>query len=140
MSSENVEIVQRLYEAFARRDVPEILSRLAPEVEISQSTDLPWGGVYQGADQFGLFFRNLTQHIHSTLVFERYLDSGDHVVAIGRTQGTVAATGHPFDVPIMHLWRLREGKVLSFQPYIDNPAMQAVLATEGAVSGSAPRS
>jgi ketosteroid isomerase-like protein len=135
MSRENVEIVERLYEAFASRDVREILSRLAPEVEITQSTDLPWGGVYQGPDQFGLFFRNLTQHIHSTLTFERYLDSGDQVVAIGRTQGTVAATGAPFDVPIVHLWRLREGKVLSFQPYIDNPEMQAALAVESPASG-----
>jgi hypothetical protein len=33
-------------------------------------------------------------------------------------------------VPIVHLWRLREGKVLSFQPYIDNPAMQASLRVE----------
>lgn len=140
MSRENVEIVERLYDAFARRDVPEILSRLAPEVEITQSTALPWGGVYKGPEQFGLFFRNLTQHINSTLVFERYLDSGDQVVAIGRTQGTAVATGYPFDVPIVHLWRLREGKVLSFQPYIDNPTMQASLLTRNELSMTPPES
>ncbi len=130
MPRENVELVESLYEAFRRRDVPEILSRLDPEVAIFQSTDLPWGGAYKGADQFGFFFRNLTRHIDSTLVFERYLDSGDHVVAIGRTQGTVVATGHPFDVPIVHLWEIRDGKVLSFTPYIDNPTMQASLDAE----------
>jgi ketosteroid isomerase-like protein len=131
MSRENVELVERLYEAFARRDVPEITRVLSPEVEIFQSTDLPWGGTYKGIDQFGFFFRNLTQHINSTLVFERYLDSGDHVVAIGRTQGTVVATGHPFDVPIVHLWEIRDGKVLCFRPYIDNPTMQGSLWAEG---------
>jgi ketosteroid isomerase-like protein len=131
MSRENVELVESLYEAFLRRDVPEILSRLDPEVTIFQSTDLPWGGAYKGTDQFGFFFRNLTRHIDSTLVFERYLDSGDHVVAIGRTQGTVVATGHPFDVPIVHLWEIRDGKVLSFRPYIDNPAMQDSLDAGG---------
>jgi ketosteroid isomerase-like protein len=131
MSRENVEIVERLYDAFQRRDVPEILSRLAPEVEISQSADLPWGGAFKGVDQFVLFFRNLTQHIHSNLVFERFLDSGNHVAAIGRTQGTVVATGQPFDVPIVHLWHFRDGKVLSFQPYIDNPTMQQALASAG---------
>ncbi|HEV7509970.1 MAG TPA: nuclear transport factor 2 family protein [Thermoanaerobaculia bacterium] len=128
MSSENIEVIERLYDAFARRDVPEIMSRLTPEVEVTQSTELPWGGAYKGPEQFGHFFRNLTQNVNSKLVFERFLDSGDHVVVIGRTQGTVVATGHPFDVPIVHLWRVREGKVVSFNPYIDNPMMQASLS------------
>ena len=43
----------------------------------------------------------------------------------------MVATGHPFDVPIVHLWEIQDGKVLSFRPYIDNPAMQASLWAEG---------
>jgi hypothetical protein len=31
----------------------------------------------------------------------------------------------------VHLWEIQDGKVLSFRPYIDNPAMQASLWAEG---------
>lgn len=132
MSRANIELVQQLYGAFARRDVPMIFSSLAPEVEVAQTPELPWGGVYQGRDEFGQFFVKLTQHIESNLDFERFLDAGDHVVAIGRTRGKVNANGHPFDMPAVHVWQIRAGQVVRFQPYIDVPTMQASLSAEAA--------
>jgi ketosteroid isomerase-like protein len=128
VSAANIEFMKRLYAAFARRDVPAIFAALAPEVEVLQSPELPWGGVYQGRDEFRQFFGKLTQHINSNLVFERFLDAGDHVVAIGRTHGTVNANGQAFDMPAVHVWQLRDEQVVRFQPYIDVPTMQAALA------------
>jgi ketosteroid isomerase-like protein len=128
MSSDNVRVVQRLYEAFGHRDEQEILGLIAPDVEVIQTPELPWGGHYRGAAEFREFFLKLTRHIDSNLTFERFLDAGDDVVVIGRTHGKILANGQPFDVPLVHVWRIREGKAARFQPYIDVPTMQMSLS------------
>ena len=48
-------------------------------------------------------------------------------LGIGRTRGTTSAGGNAFDVPIAHVWQLRDGLVASVRFYIDNPTMRAAL-------------
>jgi hypothetical protein len=50
-----VQIVQDLYAAFAHRDFPKIFSLLSSDVEITQSTKLPWGSRIS-EKIFGVFF------------------------------------------------------------------------------------
>jgi ketosteroid isomerase-like protein len=129
MSQENVELVKSLYAAFGKRDVPAIFKVVSPEVEVRQFAELPWGGTYRGHEGMRQFLMNLTQHLNNAaLPIDRYLDAGDHVVAIGRTQGTVRANGKPFDVPLAHVWRVEGGLVTQFLPYIDQPTMRESLA------------
>jgi ketosteroid isomerase-like protein len=128
MASSALQTVQAAYEAFGRRDVPRIFSLLAPEIEITQSTELPWGGVYRGHEGARQFFGKLTASITSAVTLERFIESGDHVIAIGWTQGTVNATGAAFRVPIAHVWKVAGGAVVQIQFYIDNPTMLAALA------------
>src|SRR3546814_9621077 len=56
---------------------------------------------------------------------ERMIDAGDRVVVVGRTHGTVNANGAPFDIPVVHVWTLHEGRAAAFEAYIDTPAMLA---------------
>ncbi|MDX2167936.1 MAG: nuclear transport factor 2 family protein [Deltaproteobacteria bacterium] len=123
----NVVLVRSIYDAFARRDVPAVFALFDEDIAIDQSREVPWGGAYRGREQALQFFAALTGNITSRVVLERCIDAGDHVVAIGRTQGTVNATGRAFDVPVAHVWHLREGRVLSVQFCIDNPTMRAAL-------------
>jgi ketosteroid isomerase-like protein len=125
----NVVLVEGLYAAFARRDLPEVLRQLDPAVRLRQSAALPWGGTYEGLDGARRFFGALTSTIASTVTLERLLDAGEHVVAIGRTSGTVQATGRRFDVPFAHVWELRDGKVVGVQFCIDDPTMLAALGS-----------
>ena len=127
--SPNIELVQSIYAAFFRRDMPAITERLSPDFEVIQSTQLPWGGHYHGIDGLQQFFGKLTTLLNnSALPIDRYLDAGDHVVAIGRTQGTVKSNNKPFDVPLAHVWHIKNGRAVRFTPYIDNPTMLACLA------------
>jgi hypothetical protein len=127
---EHIELVQQAYESFARGDLPGLFALMAPEVEVSQSPELPWGGVYRGHAEVRRFLGKLTQHIQSRVEVERLIDAGGHVVAIGCTRGTVRATGVPFDVPVAHVWEVREGQLLRFHPYIDNGKMLAALRAQ----------
>ena len=44
MSKKSVEIIAELYEALARRDLPTIMNLMAPDIIVSQTALLPWGG------------------------------------------------------------------------------------------------
>jgi ketosteroid isomerase-like protein len=126
-SRPNVDVVRRVYDAFKRRDLAEALSLFAPDVELTQSSEVPWGGEYKGHDGVIQFFGKLTQSINSTLALERFIDAGEHVVAIGRTQGTVNAGGNRYDVPFAHVWTIQNGLAVRIQFCIDNPTMLSAL-------------
>jgi ketosteroid isomerase-like protein len=118
-----VQIVQDLYAAFAHRDFPKIFSLLSPDVEITQSTELPWGGRYRGHGEARQFFAKLGAQLNSALTLERFVSSGDSVTATGWTQGTVNANGARFRVAIAHVWKISNGQITQAQFLIDHPAM-----------------
>lgn len=128
MNRNPVQTVEELYDAFARRDLPKVFSLLSPDIEIVQSEELPWGGLYRGHDGARQFFSKLGSHIHSTLDIERLISAEDHVVAIGWTHGTVNATGATYRVPIAHVWCVQDGLVTQTQFFIDHPAMLDALS------------
>jgi hypothetical protein len=128
MSETNISVVKSLYEAMGKRDVGKILSLIDSSIEIQQTDQLPWGGSYRGALGMKSFFDKLIGNVDSKLEMDRFLDAGDDVVMIGRTHGQTKSKGTPFDVTAIHVWTLRDGKVVGFHPYIDTPAMLKVLA------------
>jgi ketosteroid isomerase-like protein len=103
--------VTAAYEAFGRRDIPKIFALFAPDIEIIQSEELPWGGRFQGHEGARQFFSKLTAWLNSTLEIERLISSGDHVVAVGWTTGKVNASGASYRVPVAHVWKVRDGLV-----------------------------
>jgi ketosteroid isomerase-like protein len=126
----NVELVRRLYAALEAVDLETILEIFDPEVEVYQTEELPWGGDFQGHDGLGRFFGLLRENITSKVTLQTVYAAGDEVVQIGRTAGTVNATGAPFDVQEVHLLTVRDGKVVRFEAHIDTPAMlEALRAT-----------
>lgn len=127
MSKTATAVIQDLYAAFLARDVPKIVGLVHGSVVVTQTELLPWGGRYDGLLGLQSFFAKLTQAITSEVALERLFEAGDRVVAIGRTHGTVNATGAPFDVAIAHVWTLRDNRVAAFEAYIDTPAMLAAL-------------
>jgi ketosteroid isomerase-like protein len=132
MNRNPTQIVQELYDAFARRDFLEVFGLLSPDIEILQSQELPWGGLYRGHDGARQLFAKLGSHINSTLDIERLIDAEEHVVAIGWTHGTVNATGASYRVPFAHVWRVRDGLVIQTQFFIDNQNMLEALRRDGA--------
>jgi ketosteroid isomerase-like protein len=123
----DVERIQELYRAFEKRDVLSVAQLMSPEVEIRQSEELPWGGQYKGHAGLQKFAKKLLDHVDSRVIIEQYIDAGESVVAIGRTVGKTRSNQIEFDVPVVHLWTLKEGRVVQFEPYIDNATMLAAL-------------
>ncbi|HEY4402383.1 MAG TPA: nuclear transport factor 2 family protein [Acidimicrobiia bacterium] len=127
MPDDNVATIERVYQALAARDANVIQEVFVSDVTIRQSPELPWGGDYEGIDGAFTFFLTLVEHIESQVTTESLFAAGDHVVQTGRTRGTVRANGASFDIPEVHVWELRDGKVVRYQVYIDTPAMLEAL-------------
>jgi uncharacterized protein len=127
MPRAHVELVQRFYDAMRRRDAATALDLMTSDIEVTQSTEVPWGGTYRGHVEVQQFIGKLRDRVTTTAHIERFIDAGDHVVAIGRTEGTVNATGQSFVVPIAHIWKVKDGRLAHGRFCIDNPTMLAAL-------------
>lgn len=78
------------------------------------------------------FASKLLENLDSQVEMEELVEAGDRVVAIGHTRGRVRANQREFDVRAIHVWTLRDGKVIRFEAYIDTPKMlEALEALEG---------
>ncbi|MBF5046412.1 nuclear transport factor 2 family protein [Aggregicoccus sp. 17bor-14] len=124
----NLQLIQEAYAAYARGDVAAVFSLLHPDVEIHQTPLLPWGGDHRGHAGARTFFQRLGEHTQAVPQPEQYLAAGDDVVAVGRLRGRARASGRPIDLAIVHVWTVREGRIVRFTAYIDTPAMLQALA------------
>ena len=127
MSDANLNTVRAMYDAYRRRDAAAIAAIYAPHITLHQTALLPWGGRYQGLEGAMQFFGKLTGNIDSQVEIDHLIPADDRVVVVGRTRGTVKATGKPFDVAVIHVMTFEADKVTRIEFYIDTPAMLAAL-------------
>jgi uncharacterized protein len=68
--------------------------------------------------------------VESRIDVDEIIDAGEHLVAVGHSRGRVKASGQAFEVAIVHVWTMRQGKALRFENYIDTPKMLRALHGE----------
>lgn len=124
----DIEVVEEIYEAMAGRDYDALFTLIDESAVVTQDDRLPWGGRHEGHDGVVQFAAALTGAIESAVSHEMLFAADDEVIQVGRTRGTVVATGVPFDIPEVHRWTIRDGKAVRAHFAIDTPAMLAVLA------------
>ena len=69
-------------------------------------------------DKLGADWEGFTSHP------KEFHDAGDVVVVEGRYTAKHNATGKSLDAQVCHVWRVRDGKVASFQQYVDTAQLQ----------------
>jgi ketosteroid isomerase-like protein len=120
MSSENVEIVRRAYEAWNGGDPEAAIALLDPEVEWTLPAHFPDAETWRGREQVVEGLRTMSSSWDSlNLEVQELIDAGDRVVALVHIQGRAAVTG--LDLAGMgvdaHLWTLRAGRVVAVRMY-----------------------
>jgi uncharacterized protein len=126
---ENVQLVQAIYAAFGRGDIPAALDALTEDVEWREpgpSEVLPWAGLRRGRGQVGQFFRALDD-AEEVQQFEpqEFIAQGDRVVVLGHERCRIKSTGRSYDNHWAMVFTLRDGKVATFRAYHDTAAMIA---------------
>jgi ketosteroid isomerase-like protein len=127
MVADNIRIVKQIYNEFDQGSLAFIERDFDPDIELYQTDLLPWGGRYQGRKGAASFFEKLIANVHLAVTVERLIDAGDHVVYVGRARGKTTESRNAFDVAEVHVWTLRNGKVVRLQSFVDTPAMLTAL-------------
>ena len=117
----NLNSVQKVYEAFAKGDIPSVLGFLTPDIAWTEAEGFPYGGTYNGprAVLEGVFMRLGSEWNGFAAVPDEFIDGGDTVVALGKYSGTYKATGKSFQANFAHVWKVQDGKATRFTQYVD---------------------
>lgn len=121
MSQDNVRIVQGVYEAGMRGDLPTMLEHVAPDFVAYESDALPFGGVYRGPEGLMQLLQRVSGLFHMNIHVDEFVDSGDRVIAFIRGQFVPRDGGAPIPVDIAECWTLRHHKLVELRPYYWNP-------------------
>ena len=125
---QNIGVVQRGYEAFGRGDIESLLALLDETITWATPgpADLPMAGNRRGRAGVAEFFQTLVATV-DVLRFEpkQFVAQGDVVVVLGDDTSRVKATGTSIEFEWVHVFTLRDGKVVAFKEYGDVSALVA---------------
>ena len=117
MSASNAAIVRKAYDDFAKGDVPAVFAAFDPGITWYVPGHSPLSGDYKGHDQIGGFFQLTMELSEGTFRIDVHnvLVDADVVVALVTTKARRNGVSASF--PEVHVWRLRDGKVVAFRKY-----------------------
>jgi len=121
----NVNIVQQVYAAFAKRDINAILSMLSPDVEWGEPPNPfnPGGGTRHGHEGF-LEWLNIGRQSEEIMVLEprKFLTDSDTVAVVGYTKCLAKPTGRSYETDFVHVVTIKDGQIVRFQEFFDTYA------------------
>ncbi len=122
---QNVNVVQRTYEAVGRGDIPALLDLLTDDVEwtLQGPSVIPFAGTRHGREAVAEFF-SLVEETLEFLQFEprEFVAQGDKVVVLGYEHNLIKPTGRTFEQEWAHVYTLRDGKIVKSQFFEDTAA------------------
>ena len=121
----NTELVQNMYAAFGRGDVPALLANMTDDIEwtMNGTLDLPYMGTFRGKAAVAQWFGHVAQ-ADDIQVFEprEFFAGADHVTVLGWERTRALPGGGVFEAHWMHLMTMREGKLARFVGLYDTAA------------------
>ena len=127
--SQSLELVKKLYAAFAAGDVPTFLGHLHPKVVWNEAESNPLAdrNPYLGPDAIvsGVFLRLGDDWEDFKVVVGEIVGSGGLVTMLGRYHAISKASRKRLDVQVQHTWWLEGGKVVRVQQMADTARMLA---------------
>lgn len=128
----NIALVKKFYEYLANNDRDGAYANImAEDCVLHEADGLPYGGVYHGR---ALMKDTLKEVVARFDEFEceirNYLAGGDEEVVVHlHLKGVGRESRKPFSMPVMELWRVRDGRVVELRPFLyDSAAMAQALA------------
>ncbi len=127
MPQDSLSVVQDVYSAFGRGDIPALLAALTPDVHwelVGRAGEYPTFGVRSGPEGVVGFFTALAEvEDISEFVPERLHAAGDTICVEGRVALTLKNNGRRLAYDWLHVFNVRDGKVASFREFYDTAAV-----------------
>ncbi len=132
MAESEIAAVKRIYAAFERWDVDEMLRDVTHDFELIVPPAVPFGGTSHGSEAIRTFARIFQEHVDGGFADpDDFLDAGDRVVVLGRMRGRGRSTGRDFEAPFAHVWTFSDGVPSRCRSYFDSaPIMEAIRTEE----------
>jgi steroid delta-isomerase-like uncharacterized protein len=123
MSNADIAHVQSLYAAFGRGDIETLLAGCAPDIDwqtIGRPSDFPTLGPRKGIEAVEQFFRLVDENeAFSEFSPREFYAADDKVFVLGRYSLTVKKSGAAVSAEWVHVFTLRNGKVMRFREHTD---------------------
>lgn len=128
----NVQLARDIYDAFNRGDIAAVLGVFDPDIEWREAEGNPYqpsGSPWVGGEAItqNLFIKIPADFDGFTVHPQVFHDAGDAVVVELRYSGTGKATGKNLDAQVCHVLKFRDGKLVSFQQFVDTAHLQEVM-------------
>jgi ketosteroid isomerase-like protein len=115
----NIEIVRAAYEGLGNGDYDRFFAAWTDETEFHEAPSLPYGGIYRGVTASRRGVAKLVFGTWEDFTFQilQFGAGGDLVFAHVIISGIGRKTGKSFSMPIVEMWRLKNGKAIEFRPF-----------------------
>ena len=123
------EVVQAQYAASAAGDLEALRATLADDVVWTEMAGFPLAGTYYGPD-------GVTSNVMEKLQVswndwaatpDKFIIDGERVVALGHYTARNKATGKPLHVRVAHAFVVRNGKIVTFEQFVDTALVREAM-------------
>jgi len=122
-------VVQTVYGAFGRGDVPGILAHCAPSLDWEFVGPAKLGYAGKRRDHAGIvdFFSKVAA-FDDMHVFEprEFIEDGNNVVVLGWEKSTARDTGRDFESEWVHVFTVNDGKITRWRGFFDTASRYAI--------------
>jgi uncharacterized protein len=120
VGEQNISLVNRMLDAFNRRDIGGVLAAYHPDGEMFTLTSLLGGEAYHGHQGIRDFFSSSADVWEQVrLEAEEVRDLGDAVLVTGRWSSTGKGSGAEVESEAAWLFEFRDGRIFSSHAYQD---------------------
>ena len=126
----NLDIIKSTYEGSTSEENGKNLARhVADDICWTEAKGFPYAGTYIGLESVteNVFKRLGSEWIDYQFTPEDYIASNDEVVAYGTYSGTYKKTNKYFEARVAHIWKLSNGKIISFEQFVDSKSVAEAL-------------
>ena len=123
-----LEVVQSVYAAFGRGDIPAILDLIADDVEwkFCGSKGLPYTGTFRTKEAIAKWFASIPE-VEEIQIFEprEFISAGDSVTVLGWERTRALPAGKVFETEWVHVFTVHDGRITRYWGMYDTEASAA---------------
>ena len=127
----NLDIVKSTYEGkTSEENGKNLTAYAADDISWTEAKGFPYAGTYIGLEDIfkNVFARLRSEWIDYKFTPEDYVWNEDKVVAYGTYSGTYKITGKVFEARVAHIWKLKDGKIICFEQFVDSQSVNDAIS------------